>query len=53
MKGGLLFEDLLMFKQAGQCYFSGKKYHEAFSCFSKAFMNKQAAESLEMMNKYR
>lgn len=42
-----------MFKQAGQCYFSGKKYQMAYNNFSKAFMNKQAAECLQMMNKYR
>ena len=33
----------MMFKQAGQCYFSGKKFESAFECFCKAFMNKQAA----------
>jgi len=37
---------MLMFKQAGQCYFSGKKYQMAYNNFSKAFMNKQAAECL-------
>lgn len=42
-----------MFKQAGQCYFSGRKYQNAYENFSKAFMNKQAGESLEMLNKYR
>lgn len=42
-----------MFKQAGQCYFSGKNFELAFECFCKAFMHKQAGESLEMMNKYR
>jgi tetratricopeptide (TPR) repeat protein len=51
--GGSIFEELLMFKQAGQCYFSGKIFEKAFECFCKAFMNKQAAESLEMMNRYR
>jgi hypothetical protein len=49
----VVFEDLLMWKQAGQCYFSGKFFEKAFACFCKAFMNKQAAESLEMQNKYR
>lgn len=48
-----IFNELLMFKQAGQCYFSGKKFQKAFESFSKAFMNKQAAESLEMLNQYR
>lgn len=43
---GFLFEEMLMFKQAGQCYFSGKVFEKAFECFCKAFMNKQAAESL-------
>ena len=42
-----------MFKQAGQCYFSGKLFQKAFDNFSRAFMHKQAAESLEMMNKHR
>lgn len=35
-----------MFKQAGQCYFSGKQYNNAFDLFSKIGMNKQAAQSL-------
>lgn len=35
-----------MFKQAGQCYFSGKEFEKAFECFCKAIMYKQAAESL-------
>ena len=48
-----IFSELLMFKQAGQCYFSGKSFQKAFESFSKAFMNKQAGESLEMLNKYR
>lgn len=42
-----------MFKQAGQCYFSGRCYQKAFDNFSKAFMNKQAAECLEMIHLYR
>lgn len=42
-----------MFKQAGQCYFSGKIFDRAEECFAKAFMNKQIAESLYMQNKYR
>lgn len=37
------FEQLMMFKQAGQCYFSGKIFQKAFDNFSRAFMNKQAA----------
>ena len=53
MTAAATFEDLMMFKQAGQCYFSGKKFQRAFENFTKAFMYKQAAESLEMMNKYR
>lgn len=28
-------------------------FQKAYESFSKAFMNKQAAESLEMLNKYR
>lgn len=42
-QAGQVFEDLLMFKQAGQCYFSGRQYQKAYENFSKAFMNKQAA----------
>lgn len=41
-----IFEDLHMFKQAGQCYFSGKSFEKAFENFCKAFMHRQAAESL-------
>jgi hypothetical protein len=53
LNAGQIFEELHMFKQAGQCFFSGKSFERAFENFCKAFMNRQAAESLEMQNKYR
>lgn len=31
-----------MFKQAGQCFFSGRQFEKAFDNFSRAFMNRQA-----------
>jgi hypothetical protein len=31
-----------MLKEAGQCYFSGRKYERAFSNFNKMKMDKQA-----------
>lgn len=39
---GKIFEELLMFKQAGQCFFSGRQFEKAFDNFSRAFMNRQA-----------
>ena len=41
-----------MAKQAGQCYFSGRKYKESYSCFMTAKMLRQAAQSLEMQSKF-
>jgi hypothetical protein len=35
-----------MFKQAGQCYFSGRMFQKAYENFGKAGMYKQAGESL-------
>jgi hypothetical protein len=35
-----------MYKQAGQCYFSGKSYLHAYETFLKVGMCKQAAQSL-------
>lgn len=45
-KAATIFDDLGMFKQAGQCFFSGKLFQRAFESFCKAAMHKQAAESL-------
>lgn len=42
-EAGYVFEELLLFKQAGQCYFSGKMFQKAYESFSRAFMYKQAA----------
>ncbi len=41
-----------MYKQAGQCYFSGKKYENSKDAFLKLNMIKQAAQSYEMLEQY-
>lgn len=41
-----------MHKQAGQCFFSGKKFESARDNFIKINMFKQAAQSLEMLEEY-
>lgn len=42
-----------MWKQAGQCYFSGKDFDLAKESFEKAGMEKQVGESLFMLERYR
>jgi hypothetical protein len=41
-----------MYKQAGQCFFSGREYAKAETCFRKISMTKQVAESLYMQHQY-
>ncbi len=41
-----------MYKQAGQCFFSGKEFARAEECFRKIGMTKQVAESLFMQHQY-
>lgn len=53
MKAGKLFDELEMWKQAGQCYFSGKDFDLAKESFEKAGMEKQVGESLFMLERYR
>lgn len=53
LTAGKIFEDLKMWKQAGQCYFSGKDYQLAKNSFQIAGMSKQVGESLFMLEKYK
>lgn len=53
LKAGRLFDELEMWKHAGQCYFSGKDFDLAKESFGKAGMDKQVGESLFMLEKYK
>ena len=51
-KAALIFEEIKLEKQAGQCYFSAGKYEKAFEIYHRAGWTREAGEACFMLKQY-